>query len=98
MPFSRRIRNCSGSAKEGLAGFLILMARLILDLCYKVPLLSCACHSWSVFCTGYDILRVSAVEKREPIKGIGIDARNAVGRTREWNGFGGVRRVVLEKA
>lgn len=47
---------------------------------------------------GYDILRVSAVEKREPIKGIGIDARNAVGRTREWNGFGGVRRVVLEKA
>lgn len=63
-----------------------------------VPLLSCACHSWSDFCNGYDILRDSAVEKREPRKGMGIDARSADGRAREWNGLGGVRIVVFEKA
>lgn len=62
-------------------------------------MLNCACHSSSLLWSGYDILRESAVENKAPIKGIGIEARSAVGRVTELRGLlSGVRTVVWEKA
>ena len=55
---------------------------------------NCACHSESLFCTGYDILRESAVEKRAPRKGIvGIDFRGSAGREMDASGLDGVRTL-----
>ena len=59
-----------------------------------------ACHSLSLFCTGWSILRESAVENNAPRNGIvGIDARSACawGRIVWVKGEVEVRRVVLLK-
>lgn len=69
------------------------------DSYYNVPGLKTACHSLSLFCTGCDILRFSAVENRAPRKGIvGIDFRGSAGRASDANGFGGVLRTLAKRS
>ena len=89
-------KNAGAGAGAGLAGGLG-MRRVDCGVGYQVPLFSTACHSSSLFCTGYDMFFELELLKREPKKGIvGIDLRtvplvkgskalycDAVGRVRE---------------
>ena len=53
---------------------------------FNVPGERTACHSWSVFWTGCVMVEVAELENREPMKGMGMEARRSWG----WERSGGL--------
>lgn len=62
-----------------------------------IPLLRTACHSWSDFSTGYDMLLDELDEVKNELKNgmVGIDKLRAVARMKGETDFGGVASRVV---